>query len=83
MFYGTKSGVKVFDSSHAPECDRVNSLEVRDLQGEMLVHVSPTGEWTLDKLVAELNTPGVVCKVAEAGGADAYLGSHWVGGSEV
>ncbi|HDR9764288.1 TPA: hypothetical protein QDC44_008580 [Burkholderia cepacia ATCC 25416] len=61
----------------------MNSLEVRDLQGEMLVHVSPTGEWTLDKLVAELNTPGVVCKVAEAGGADAYLGSHWVGGSEV
>ncbi len=83
MFYGTNSGVKVFELDDVPQSEVDKPLDVRNLLGETLVVIPAVGSWTLKHLIAKLSASDVIDRVAEAGGADAYLGSHWVGSTEV
>ncbi|MDD1493973.1 MULTISPECIES: hypothetical protein [Burkholderia] len=83
MFYGTTSGVKVFDLAGLPEADLAEPLSVRDLCGRALVEFPSIDAWTLDGVIARLSDVQVREIVLEAGGADAFLGSSWIGGTEV
>ncbi|WP_423383484.1 hypothetical protein [Burkholderia sp. LMG 32019] len=83
MFYGTKSGVKVFDLAAVPAADLAKPLFVRDLCGHALAEFPPVGGWTLDGVVARLSDTQIRESVFEAGGGDAYLGTSWIGGTEV
>ncbi|WP_152754256.1 hypothetical protein [Burkholderia cepacia] len=75
--------MKVFELDGVPQSEVDKPLNVRNLLGATLVVIPAAGSWTLEQLIAELSVSDVIEKVAEAGGADAYLGTHWVGGTEV
>ncbi|WP_177314208.1 hypothetical protein [Burkholderia ubonensis] len=84
MFYPTNSGVKLYvEVADVPPADIEQPLFVRDLCGRTLAEFPSTGAWTLDRLIARLDEPHVRECVSAAGGADAYLGAFWIGGTEV
>lgn len=88
MIYPTHSGVKVFLAPEDIEkagtgASQSLSLAIRDLSGRPLLDVATSRAWNIALVLEQLNREKVRDCVAEAGGADAYIGTQWIGGTEV
>lgn len=88
MIYPTHSGVKVFLTPEDIEqvgtvASRPPLLAIRDLAGKPLLDVATSRAWNLELVLEQLNGEKACACVAEAGGADAYIGTQWIGGTEV
>ena len=59
-------------------------LIVRTLEATSFIEVEPPqGGWTHDALDHAVKHPDVLNFLSANGGADAYLGSDWIGSTEV
>lgn len=89
MIYPTHSGVKVFLTPEDIEQEvgtgtsQPPSLVIRDLAGKPLLNVATSRAWNLELVLEQLNGEKASACVVEAGGADAYIGTQWIGGTEV
>lgn len=61
-----------------------NMLIIRNLEATSFIEVEPPhGGWTHDALGHAVKHPDVLGFLRANGGADAYLGSGWIGSTEV
>jgi hypothetical protein len=88
-YHPTHSGVKVVpvrdgiapangSADHAAQ-----PFILRDLAGATLFEIPPDGKWTLERVLELLNGHRACECVSEAFGADAYIGTQWIGSTEV
>ncbi len=89
MIYPTRCGVKIVPAKDdlltvsADSADAVPALILRDLAGSALLEVPADGAWTIERLVGVLDSPRACECVADAFGADVFIGREWIGGTEV
>lgn len=89
MIYPTRCGLKIVPAKDglltvSADCtDAVPPLILRDLSGSALLEVPADGAWTIERLVGLLDSPRACECVAEAFGADVFIGKEWIGGTEV
>ncbi len=87
--YCSRSGIKMIAQSvTAAEPDMLVGNEraafvLKDLCGAVLVVIAPRDAWTHMSLQELVDSAEITARVAQSGGADAYLGSVWIGGTEV
>ncbi|MFM0275589.1 hypothetical protein PQQ59_33715 [Paraburkholderia aspalathi] len=85
----SRSGIKlVAEAVRAGESDLLAGNErapflLKDLSGAVLVKVAPQVVWTHAALFALVDSVEISEHVAQCGGADAYVGNVWIGGTEV
>lgn len=89
MIFATHSGVKICPTASGTLLidsmagDATKPLTLRDLAGKTLLEIAAAGEWTLERVVELLSDPSACKSVSDAYGADAYIGSQWIGSTEV
>lgn len=89
MIYPTRCGVKIVPardgllSVSADTPDLIRPLILRDLAGSPLLEIPADGAWTIERLVDLLDSARACECVTEAFGADAFIGTEWIGGTEV
>lgn len=87
--YASRSGIKLIaKAAKAGETDLLAGNEravflLKELSGAVLAEVAPQDAWTHEALFALVDSMVTIQHVAQSGGADAYLGSVWIGGTEV
>jgi hypothetical protein len=85
----SRSGIKlVAEAVRAGELDLLAGNEragflLKDLSGAVLADIAPQVEWTHAALFALVDSAEITEHVVQSGGADAYVGDVWIGGTEV
>ena len=89
LVHVSRSGIKLIaQAARAGERDLLTGNEqaaflLKDLSGTVLAEIAPRDPWTHEALFALIDRAEIVRTVAQRGGADAYLGTVWIGGTEV
>jgi DNA-directed RNA polymerase subunit RPC12/RpoP len=85
----SRSGLKIIaEIARTGEADLLTGNEwatffLKHLSGEILIEIAPTEAWTHTALLALVDSAEIAQLVEESGGADTYIGSVWIGGTEV
>ncbi|MEW6343126.1 MAG: hypothetical protein AB1704_20890 [Pseudomonadota bacterium] len=88
MYNSTESGIKLVAR---PTCDaepdllagrELDDLVVKGPVEDVIFRVSPSRPWTHDSIVQTLNHADVV-RAVHGDVANAYLGDHWIGSTEI
>ena len=89
MIYPTRCGVKIVPpiagrlQADGSAADVIQPLILRNLAGVTLLEIPADGAWTIERVVDLLDSPRACECVTEAFGANAFIGSEWIGGTEV
>lgn len=87
--YCSRSGIKVIAQPVTDaEADLLVGNEraafvLKDLCGAVLLVIAPEDPWTHMSLRSLADSAAITARVAQSGGADAFLGGVWIGGTEV
>lgn len=85
----SRSGIKLIaEAVRAGEPDLLAGNEratfcLKDLSGTVLTEIAPQVAWTHAALFALVDSAEIIEQVKQSGGADAYVGNVWIGGTEV
>lgn len=84
----TACGVKILAPEHVHEKMAgaglsEKSLRICHLGGPLLMEVAAESEWTLERVLAILDSARACEVVKDAYGGDAYIGTDWIGSTEL
>lgn len=87
-YQATRCGVKILKSQRIEE--KMAAVELSDmplklfhLDGTLLMEIAADRDWTVERVNAILDGERACELVSEAFGGDAYIGTKWIGSTEL